>query len=399
MKPLVCIGFAEAISAPEVAWSLVDAGFQVVAFARRGRRSALRHSRHVRCTQVTPPESDFEAARAELEGLLTSLQTAAEEQVIFPLDDAAVWLCNKLRHDAGWVCDGPRGYNAELTLDKWMQMQKARWVGLKVPDTSLARSPEDVFARGGALPLILKPTDAVWPRDGRLQNGRRWICADQWELERAVAEWNATYPLLVQPFIRGTGEGLFGLATNEGALAWSAHRRIRMMNPHGSGSSACVSQRVSPALKPSVEEFIRQTGWRGLFMVEFLRDREGTAWFMEFNGRPWGSMALSRRRGFEYPAWSVHLALHPGSGVVAPQEAEKPLVCRNAGRECMHLLFVLRGPQSRAINGWPGFWRTLVDVVRVERADSFYNWRPDDKRVFLSDWWYTIREHVFKSRN
>ena len=39
---VVTIGFAEALSAPEVTWSLVDAGFKVIAFSRRGRRGALR---------------------------------------------------------------------------------------------------------------------------------------------------------------------------------------------------------------------------------------------------------------------------------------------------------------------------------------------------------------------
>jgi len=44
---LVVIGFAEALAAPEVVWSLVDAGFDVAAFARRGKPAALAHSRHV----------------------------------------------------------------------------------------------------------------------------------------------------------------------------------------------------------------------------------------------------------------------------------------------------------------------------------------------------------------
>jgi hypothetical protein len=44
---VVAIGFAEALSAPEVIWSLVDAGFKVIAFSRKGRRAALRQSHHV----------------------------------------------------------------------------------------------------------------------------------------------------------------------------------------------------------------------------------------------------------------------------------------------------------------------------------------------------------------
>ena len=50
-----------------------------------------------------------------------------------------------------------------------------------------------------------------------------------------------------------------------------------------------------------------------MFMIELLRDRTGKVWFVELNGRPWGSMALSRRQGFEYPAWHVKLAIDPQS--------------------------------------------------------------------------------------
>jgi hypothetical protein len=92
MNESVCIGFAEALSAPEAAWSLFDAGYRVTAFGRRGRCSSLRHSRHVRVVEITPPERDCGAALSELNALLASLSIPGEQQVLMPLDDAAVWL-------------------------------------------------------------------------------------------------------------------------------------------------------------------------------------------------------------------------------------------------------------------------------------------------------------------
>lgn len=398
-RPIVCIGFAEAISAPEVVWSLADSGFQVVAFARKGRRSALRHSRYVRVTEITPPESDFAATLSELQGLLVSCQSDSSEVVVFPLDDSALWLCSRLENRTGWVLAGPHASTAELALDKWIQVLKAKEAGLQVPETQLARTANDVLAQRRTLPVVLKSANAVFVRDGRLQKGRNWICADSGELDQALSQWDGKFPLLVQPFISGTGEGIFGLATSDGVRAWSAHRRIRMMNPHGSGSSACVSQSVSPELKEPVEKFIRQAEWRGLFMVEFLRGQDATAWFVELNGRTWGSTALSRKQGLEYPAWAARLALHTEAALSVPDEVGNQVICRNVGRELMHLLFVLRGPRSSAIKEWPRFWRTLADVMKIGKEDSLYNWRRDDRRVFWSDCWYTISANVFKARN
>ena len=205
-------------------------------------------------------------------------------------------------------------------------------------------------------------------------------------------------PLLVQPFLTGSGEGIFGIAMDDGVEAWSAHRRLRMMNPHGSGSSACVSQPVPEDLLPLAQRLIRQTGWRGLFMIEILRDLDGTAWFMELNGRPWGSLALARRQGFEYPIWNARLAMDPNWKMAEKLQIQPNLVCRNAGRELLHLLFVLRGPKSKALTYWPPFWKALVDVARISPRDSFYNWRRDDLGVFFSDCFYTLRDNLLKAR-
>jgi len=198
-----------------------------------------------------------------------------------------------------------------------------------------------------------------------------------------VADWAECVPLLVQPFVAGVGEGVFGVAAPEGVRAWSAHRRLRMMNPKGSGSSACISQAVPEDVRTKVEALVRATGWCGLFMVELLRDADGKAWFVELNGRPWGSMSLCRRQGLEYPAWHVQLALDPQSPAGRGASFTPGVVCRNAGREFLHLLFVLRGPKSKALNGWPSIGKTLVDVLRVRRSDTWYNWRRDDAKVFF----------------
>jgi hypothetical protein len=134
-------------------------------------------------------------------------------------------------------------------------------------------------------------------------------------------------------------------------------------------------------------------------MIELLRDHAGDLWFVELNGRPWGSISLSRRQGLEYPAWHVQLALDQQSQVGMGLSSDRGVVCRNVGREFMHLLFVLRGPKSKALNGWPPFWRTLTEVARVRPGDTFYNWRRDDSKVFFADCCYTVKDNVFKSRN
>jgi predicted ATP-grasp superfamily ATP-dependent carboligase len=399
----VVVGFAEAMAAPEVVWSLVDGGFRVIAFARRGRASALRYSRHVVCYEICAPESDLQTSLSDLLALLNTIHTDAggAQVVLFPLDDKGVWLCSKVALDNGWVLAGPRDAAVDLALRKDLQVEAAREAGFNVPRTACIRTAKELFdfSATQSYPIILKAADAVPTYQGRVYSCRKWICASQAELERAIAEWGERVPLLAQTFVTGVGEGVFGLSASNGIRAWSGHRRVRMMNPQGSGSSACVSQPAPEGLRAVAERFITTMGWRGLFMIEMLRDDTGKLWFVELNGRPWGSMALCRRQGLEYPAWHVELAMNEQSGAGLEVSAGPSIVCRHAGREFMHVLFVLKGAKSNALSQWPSFWKTIGDVLRFHRKDGVYNWRRDDPKVFVADFYYTIHDNVFKSKN
>ena len=392
--------FAEALSAPEVAWSLLDAGFNVTSIARRGRGSALRHSRKVVCRDICPPERDMTQALCDLASVLHSLGDPHNGPILlFPLDDTALWMCSELAPNESWILVGPGKSCADLALNKRQQTRLACEAGFKVPETGVASSVDQAIAFGEQIgfPLVLKPVECTPVRNGRKIARRTRICANANEFEAALREWNESIPVLLQKYIIGVGEGVFGLATPEGVQAWSAHRRLRMMNPHGSGASACVSIPVDQCIRQKTEALIRNASWTGLFMVELLRDRSGEAWFVELNGRPWGSMALARRQGLEYPAWSASMALAHSSHAGTAQAASPGLVCRNLGRELMYLLFVIRGPRSAAMVDWPSIWTALRAILQTSRCERFYNWRRDDKRVFFADCFYTLRNNLFKS--
>jgi predicted ATP-grasp superfamily ATP-dependent carboligase len=373
---LVLMGFAEAYAAIETAWSLQEAGFRVAAFTRTGERPALRRVRGVELHEVHAPEDDARRTVDDLRALIRSLGPAA----YLPLDDGAVWLAGNLDADEVVVA-GPTGRGVDYALDKALQNDAARAAGLSVPTTAVLDSMAE--ARSRELPVFVKPARALYAVDGRLVRPTGKVAADQDELAHLEDdEWYP--PLLAQPLVRGTGEGLFGHATADGVVGWSAHRRIRMLNPQGSASSACTSHPVDPALVEPAERFLAQIGWRGLFMLEFLRDEAGVPWFMELNGRPWGSLALARRRGFEYPAWTVRAAVDDSFAPAVP-EHPPDIVARHLGMELVHLAFVLRGPESSALEDWPRLWPTVWELLHVRRGDRFYNWRWSQPDVLVAD--------------
>ncbi|GAA3110362.1 hypothetical protein [Streptosporangium carneum] len=357
----VLIGFADALAAPEAAWSLHDDGFEVHVFARAGSRPAVARSGKVTCHQVTAPERDAQACADDVARLVDELAPAA----VLPLDDHAVWVCDRV---PGAPVAGPTGDHARLALDKQRQLALAERAGFAVPQTG---------ARG---PWMVKPALAVALKDGVLTRPTGRITSDV----SRVAE-----PRLVQSVLGGVGEGVFGLATDSGVHALSAHRRVRMMNPRGSGSSACRSIPLAVELRAPVEAFVKESGWRGIFMIELLRDSAGVPWFMELNGRAWGSMALAVARGYHYPAWAVRSRLDPG--FEPPEPVDPPhLTARHLGRDLVHLAAVL------AKGGAPRLG-TVLAVLTPRRGQRLYNRRRGEFGVFAADTLATLRTQLVRS--
>jgi len=379
------IGFAEALAAIETAWSLERAGFAVSAFARAGSRPALRRSGSVQIHPVAAPELDAEQSVRDLRAAMRGCGAAA----LMPLDDAAVWLCERACEGTGSTLVGPRGRQAEVALDKRLQCEAAFTAGFQVPETEFLVAPERP-AKAQRFPVVVKPAMAAERLDGRLlSHGAALTCADAAELERAIDAIEPGRALMLQPRLRGVGEGVFGLAGPDGVEGWSAHRRIRMMNPAGSGSSACTSVALDDAVRARAETLVASLEWSGLFMVELLRDDQGERWFVELNGRAWGSMALARAVGLEYPAWAVAQALGLPPGPLPRNGRVGEVRARHLGREIVHLLAVMRGPGSSAV-AWPSRLRSARDVLAWHRGDRAYNWRRGEPAVLIDDTLSTI---------
>jgi hypothetical protein len=388
----VLVGFADALAAPEVAASLLGAGYRVSCFARRGRPVALRKLEGVELVEVTAPEDDLAVCASEVAKL------AAEVDLTMPLDDQAVLVCDQGLH-TGMLVAGPRAAQARLALDKRLQLRAAEAAGLDVPpwvELSTAADAAAELPMECQPPAVLKPALAAEERQGRLRRLSPQLVSSPEQAVQLRREWGQETPVVMQRWVTGTGAGVFGLADEGGVHHLSAHRRVRMMNPAGSGSSACASTPVPPQLVAPIERMLTDAGWRGMFMVELLRAGE-TWWFMELNGRPWGSLALTRRLGFEYPAWAAARALDPNALLPQAPPVSEELVCRHLGRELVHLLFVLRGPGSHS-GEWPGRGATMRSLLESPRRSAWYNTGPGMRGVFIDDTLQTVATQTWRKR-
>ena len=212
----ILIAFGDALSAPEVVWSLLDSGYRVVVLARYGSRFMLCRCNKIELVWITAPELDAQQSVDDIIDYLNNGQIAA----MMPLDDSSIWLCDQINSISGLQVLGPTGKQVGLAVDKRLQIEAAKNTGISLPDTQVLYEPKDANNLG-RFPLILKPAMAIENSHGKLRKGRMFLCADKNELEYNIESWQGDYALLAQPLYQGTGEGIFGIATDDGVYAFA----------------------------------------------------------------------------------------------------------------------------------------------------------------------------------
>ncbi len=407
MKPVqnaktVLIGFADALAAPEVFFSLYHKGYKVRVFQRQDTVAPLSKILPVgEPFLIHAPEQSADLATRDLANLL---RNNPDIDAMLALDDTSLWLANEALNSLGDaerkpVLANAVGVQKDIALDKARQIEAAEAAGLAVPPTIVASSRDEIF-KASKFPAIVKPARAVsLEHAGRIRKGDAHYLFDQTDLETLPGEQAFSFPVLVQPLIHGTGEGVFGFAGKDGVAQVFGHRRIRMMNPHGSGASACCATRPADDLIDKVKTFIASIGWQGPFMVELLTDEEGNSWFIELNGRLWGSTALTRRNGYDYPGWAVEQAFDPGFHPDASPGSPDDRRVRHLGREILHLLFVIKGPKSKFhAERWPNFFRSACGVFSLHSPSGFYNYDRAFPLFFLREAAFTVVKGI-RGRN
>lgn len=384
----VLTGFAESLAAIEACWSLLDAGHEVHLLSRRNSRAPSRRLPGIQSHDTSAPEKDVESTIGEI----IDLSRKVGARVFLPLDDASLWLARECLARKPELWSYPKRQDADLALDKRLQTSAAISAGFAVPQTTMLSGPEKLEDID-RFPCMIRPALAAREVDGRLGRSAAVYVKDRADLEGAYDSLSTSEPLMVQTPIAGIGEGTFAVASAGRIHAPSAHERVRMVDPAGSGSSACRSRSIDVLQLECMQRFASNTGWTGQFMIEWLRDGGGQLWFIELNGRAWGSLALARRQGLEYPAWTVTAATTGLSEIQTPDLPQ--LTCRHAARELLHLVKVLRGRRDGPGN-WPSRMRTLLDVVQFRRSDRWYNWDRRAPALFLNDLAWSLSRSLRK---
>lgn len=344
-------------------------------------RSLAGSSRHCTAEVRQPAASDGPAALAD--AIVRNVREIEPDHVI-GITDPALTVIHSMREQLGAArVPPPSGALYGRASDKVDLFETSRSAGIAVPPGLVVRDSGDLPVadlEGLGVPFVVRPA-LSWRSapSGWLRGPVSYEHSLAALRERIRTDAALSYPFLVQQRIAGEGCGLFVLAREGVITRVFAHRRLREKPPSGGVSTLCVSIAPPEDLVGVARRWTQALRFSGLAMLEFKRElRTGTAYLLEVNARPWGSMALAAASGIDFPALLLGLGdLDVGS---AEGAYERGVRLRWWWGDVDHFFLVEKaGGANRAGAMLRGLGRALCAGPWPEAWDTF---RRDDPVPF-----------------
>jgi len=260
-------------------------------------------------------------------------------------------------------------------MNKNSMMQVAIDSGILVPKSWIVY-PATLNLEGITYPCIVKPLVS--------KNGSKTdiaICEKKTELEKYLEHSNCA-ELQIQEYITKDIEfQLIGCSLNGGEQVIIPGASIILRQPENTntGFLRYVPIREFSYDRELCVEFIRKTGYSGLFSLEFIRDKKGMDYFMEINFRNDGNSICVTASGMNLPyIWYLH-----NSGQAIDKE-----LCYDSMKEV--LVMPEFSDVGNAIHRRISWSQWLKDVKHTDRFMEFSKY---DQKPF---WMYIIKRIFHK---
>lgn len=200
-------------------------------------------------------------------------------------------------------------------LDKAVCQAHARAVGIEVPRTLLVSSLDEARAAASELsyPVVLKWADPNRVASGLAKAGLALVKTAYAQNTAALLDRLTPYaPLaafpMIQEYCPGHGLGQMFLVEEGRVLLEFQHERLHEWPPEGGVSTLCRSVPLSRHREARARSraLLARLRWSGVAMVEYRYDPgDERYYFMEINGRFWGSLPLAIAAGVPFAAGLV----------------------------------------------------------------------------------------------
>jgi len=314
---------------------------------------------------------------------------------ILPIDEASLVAMAAIRKDlpGDVVPILPNDGALEYSLSKFQATRMALAVDIPCPTTVfLATGPSGRDGRDELerlrFPIMIK-TDNYFTATGGYERGRRFVAKDVTEAHKVLDGLaDLQTRIIAQEFIRGRGAGAFLLRFNDKTHLTFAHRRLNEVPYIGGASSLRESCRDEEIIGLG-EKLLDAIHYDGVAMVEFRRDAmDERPYFLEINGRLWGSLALALHCGVDFPAALVRCYL-PGSSPPYNRDYPLGLKCQNLSGQVGHLRSILKARKNSGGEPPPPRLRAVMQFLVLlfdPRIRHDYFWWSDPAPGLRQAW-------------
>lgn len=309
-RATLLLGAAPRVAVP-IARSLRRLGVPCVVGIFSEKNSAL-GSNAVHRTVRLPQPGD----RASFLGAMLALLETENVDTIFPGSDLAIRGIGdhyeRLSELAYPGCPPP-GVCAAV-LEKQRTFDAARACGIDLPASYLAPTLDDLDALRGQMqfPVIVKRSSAAIAGSFKI---RQYFSFEALRAEY-VSDPTIGSQTILQQYDGGEGIGLAVILQDGRVLAPFQYRSVKELPSTGGVSCVVEADTLDGDLLERTTAMLRAMRWRGVAMVEYIRDRAtGRYRLLEVNGRYWGCLALAMQAGHDYPAYEWRIAHGMDAGV------------------------------------------------------------------------------------
>lgn len=257
-------------------------------------------------------------------------------------------------------------------LDRVSLAHLARRAGLATPATELAT--EDAVDRWRG-PVVVKPRSHWFPGKTKAARTQARLYGDIASARHRIDEIRRTgAEAVLQRPVDGSLGALIGIV-HDGRLTGRVQQVATRLWPTPSGASArAQTVPIDEELAAKAEVLLGQVGWSGLVELQFLTGDDGVPHLIDFNGRFFGSMALSNaaRPGLT-DAWGRMVLGEP-----VPDLADAPAGIRYA--------WTVGDLKRASVERRGGLVGDVVESLRWARGARRSIWDPRD----LGPGWYVV---------
>lgn len=274
------------------------------------------------------------------------------------------------------------GIDRQGELSEWMDKQKmtlvAQSVGLSIPDTWLVNVGEDA-PLDVDFPCVTKGITSV--SSGKVESK---MFTDRQSLNAFLHEKHLCDMIQIQRFIEKEFEFQYiGVSLNHGEEIYIPGRtNIKDVCDFDNLTFLKFEKTTGNVITlEKTKEFIRNTGYSGLFSVEYIHGKDGKDYFLEINFRNDGNCNAVTSAGANLPyIWYLYNMGGDYKKEIADTRIKEIYFCPD-------VLYL-----NLAISGKIKYRQWLAAMIK---ANSYALYYPDDKKPFYS-WLRANRKRLLK---